>query len=468
MVYIPGDNDPNTLYGGGGDDTIDGFLENDYLSGGDGDDEIYGGQYYPADGFTDDDIIYGDTFRGEAGNDTIFAGYGNDIVYGDSHEGGGGGKDTLYGELGDDTLIGGDGDDLLDGGDGNDKLYGSEGNDNLSGGTGTDLLYGGNGNDFLNGTDFPGVDAVDKLYGEGGDDKYYVDGLDIVVENAGAGFDTVESTGNYTLGANIENLTLTGSATTGTGNALDNVIRGDSPANYFLYGGAGNDIVSGNDGNDNLDGGAGNDKLYGGFYGDDYLNGRIGADTMVGGRGNDKYVVDNGSDIVTENAGEGTDTVVSTIDYTLGANVENLTLTDTAVKGTGNALSNSVLGTAGGNVLSGQDGDDLLNGRGGNDILVGGAGKDTLYGDLGTDKFRFEFQSEGIDLIRDFNRSQGDKIEIVKSSFGATSLSQFSYNSSTGALSFDASPTDNIGPIQIATLTNKPTGFSIQSDVVLF
>jgi Ca2+-binding RTX toxin-like protein len=188
---------------------------------------------------------------------------------------------------------------------------------------------------------------------------------------------------------------------------------------------------------------------------------------MVGGLGNDKYVVDNVSDIVTENVGEGTDTVVSTIDYVLGANVENLTLTDTAIKGTGNALGNTVLGTAGNNMLLGQDGDDVINGRGGNDILVGGNGKDTLYGDVGADKFRFEFQSEGIDLIRDFDRSQGDKIEIIKSSFGATSLGQFSYNSTTGALSFDASPTDTIGPVQFATLTNKPAGFSVQSDLVL-
>jgi Ca2+-binding RTX toxin-like protein len=466
MVYIPGDNGANNLSGTTGDDSIDGFLGNDYISAGGGNDLIYSGQYYPVAGFTDDDIIYGDTFAGEAGQDTVFAGYGNDTVYGDSNLGGGG-KDTLYGELGDDTLYGNDGNDILDGGEGTDTLYGQEGNDNLAGGAGIDQLYGGNGNDFMNGSDFPYGDFADKLYGGVGDDTYQVDALDVIVENAAEGIDAVDAIGNYTLGANIENLTLSGSATTGTGNSLDNIIRGDSATNYFLYGGSGNDKVSGNDGNDNLDGGAGNDYLYGGYYGNDYLNGRLGADTMVGGRGNDKYVVDNVSDVVTENAAEGTDTVVSTIDYVLGANVENLTLTDAAVKGTGNALSNTVLGTAGSNVLSGQDGDDVINGRGGNDILVGGNGKDTLYGDLGADKFRFEFQSEGIDLIRDFNRSEGDKIEIIKSSFGATSLGQFSYNSTTGALSFDASPTDNVGPLQLATLTNKPAGFSVQSDIIL-
>lgn len=459
-------------HGTPGDDWIEADGEDDEIYGGSGgNDHIYAGPEARDPNFphlTDNDTVYGDTFKGGATHDTIWGGYGNDTLYGDSYEGQGGGNDTIYGGLDNDTLIGGDGNDTLDGGADNDVIYGQDGNDNLAGNTGVDQLYGGDGDDFMNGSDFPYGDYVDKLYGGIGNDTYQVDALDVIVENASEGTDTVFSSGNYTLGANLENLTLSGSpGTTGTGNALDNVIRGDSATNYFLYGGAGNDVISGNDVNDTLDGGAGNDTLYGGYYGNDYLNGRIGADKMIGGRGDDKYVVDNVSDVVTESALEGVDTVVSTIDYVLGVNVENLTLSDSAVSGTGNALGNNILGTAGSNTLSGKGGADIINGRGGNDILVGGAGSDTLYGDLGADKFRFEFQSEAIDLIRDFSRSEGDKIQIVKSSFGATSLNQFSYNSTTGALSFDASPLDNIGSIQVATLTNKPTGFSIQSDIVL-
>ena len=104
--------------------------------------------------------------------------------------------------------------------------------------------------------------------------------------------------------------------------------------------------------------------------GNDTLNGGAGNDTMLGGAGNDTYVVDAAGDVVTELAGEGTDIVQSGINYTLGANVENLTLTGSAsVNGAGNALNNT---------LTGNIGDNLLEGAAGNDTLNGGAGNDTM------------------------------------------------------------------------------------------
>ncbi|TDI15043.1 calcium-binding protein, partial [Acinetobacter baumannii] len=84
-----------------------------------------------------------------------------------------------------------------------------------------------------------------------------------------------------------------------------------------------------------------------GGAGDDYLNGGGGADKLLGGTGNDSYVIDNTGDIVTENTGEGIDTVLSSITYTLGNNLENLTLTgSTAINGTGNALNNVIVGNS--------------------------------------------------------------------------------------------------------------------------
>ena len=99
-----------------------------------------------------------------------------------------------------------------------------------------------------------------------------------------------------------------------------------------------------------------------------------GKDTMTGGAGNDTYVVDNSGDVVIENAGNGTDTVLSSINFTLGANFEWLTLSGSASDGTGNALSNNITGNSGSNILSGLAGNDLLNGGAGNDTLVGGLG----------------------------------------------------------------------------------------------
>ncbi|MGB7374693.1 calcium-binding protein, partial [Pontixanthobacter sp.] len=127
---------------------------------------------------------------------------------------------------------------------------------------------------------------------------------------------------------------------------------------------------------DTLEGGEGDDRLVGG----------IGADAMSGGLGNDIYYVDDAGDTVTENADEGTDTVVSTVNYTLGDNVENLTLTGTGpLNGTGNALDNRIVGRDGVNVLSGLAGNDVLVGGASDDTLEGGEGDDRLVGGLGND-----------------------------------------------------------------------------------
>jgi Ca2+-binding RTX toxin-like protein len=175
---------------------------------------------------------------------------------------------------------------------------------------------------------------------------------DVVTELANEGTDTVQSAVTWILGANVENLTLTGTtAINGTGNGLDNVLTGNGAANT-LNGGAGNDM---------LDGGSGND-------------------TMAGGAGNDSYVVNATGDIVTELANEGIDTVLSAVTRTLGANQENLTLTGTSViNGTGNTLDNVLTGNSAANVLTGGAGNDTyVVGSGDTVTEVANAGTDTV------------------------------------------------------------------------------------------
>jgi Ca2+-binding RTX toxin-like protein len=191
------------------------------------------------------------------------------------------------------------------------------------------------------------------MTGGTGDDLYLIalgETLDSVVEAAGEGHDTVESSALiYTLTANVEDLNLHDLAVTGIGNDLANVITGDALGN-FLYGMGGDDTLVGNDGLDTLDGGT-------------------GADAMAGGAGSDSYIVDNAGDTVTEGAGGGLlDTVYASVSYTIGANVENLTLTGSAnIDGRGNGDNNLITGNSGNNVLEGGAGNDTLNGGGGND-----------------------------------------------------------------------------------------------------
>ncbi|MCX8506486.1 MAG: calcium-binding protein, partial [Alphaproteobacteria bacterium] len=275
-----------------------------------------------------------------------------------------------------------------------------------------------------------------------GDDSYLLDSAnDSVVELTNGGIDTVKSSITYSLGDNVENLTLTGTANiNATGNSLNNIITGNSGDNIIrggggvnaLMGGAGNDSyyvdnqqdvvtelanqgvdnvyasvtytlgentenltlsgtddmsATGNSTNNNLTGNSGNNRLDGG----------LGADTMIGGAGDDSYFVDNVGDVVTELANQGNDTVVSSINYTLGNNAENLVLANSAkINGTGNSLNNAIIGNsnnnnidggAGNDVLEGAAGDDSLTGGTGDDVLEGGGGNDSLTGGTGADVY---------------------------------------------------------------------------------
>ena len=282
------------------------------------------------------------------------------------------------------------------------KLNGDEQDNFLGGNAGANVIDGGTGSD--------------TLAGGGGNDSFYVSGNDdTVIEYADGGADTVFSVGNFTLGDQVENLTLLGFlAYDGTGNDLANKITGNTADNDLL-GMAGNDTITGGTGGDHLDGGT-------------------GADSLAGGSGNDTYAVDNAGDKIAEAAGSDIDTVFSSIDYTLGANLEALSLTGTDdIDGTGNSLNNRFTGNAGNNVLSGLAGSDVLQGGGGDDLLLGGdsadglgfsAGRDTLVGGAGSDHFGGSAAGvtpiDPADVIADFETGFGGDILDLSPFFDST------------------------------------------------
>ncbi len=137
---------------------------------------------------------------------------------------------------------------------------------------------------------------------------------------------------------------------------------------------------------ENAIGGSGNDFMIGNSV-DNVLNGGLGADGLHGGLGNDTYYVDRADDIVFEFVGEGTDTVISTSNYYLWQQIENLTLAEGAgdIFGVGNAIANTLQGNSGSNLLIAGDGDDIVRGGGGVDSLFGEVGNDQLFGDAGID-----------------------------------------------------------------------------------
>jgi Ca2+-binding RTX toxin-like protein len=310
---------------------------------------------------------------------------------------------NIFGLEGDDTIYAGDSDDALYGCKGDDFLYGESGNDILDGGEGNDSLDGGIGND--------------SMFGGDGDDIYYVNTIqDLVSESSVSGNDTVYSSITYRLTDSVEDLLLTGGeAINGDGNRLNNRIFGNLNDNK-LYGEGGDDKLYGKDGNDLIYGGNGNDWIEGN-EGDDNLYGEDGSDTLIGGTGDDKYYISDLSDSLVEKPDEGTDTVYSSITYSLEDNLDNLTLTGAGViNGQGNSLTNIVIGNIANNSLYGEAGNDQLEGQAGDDILNGGSGVDQLYGGSGNDQYYIDNIN---DIAIEIDAQDGDQ-DIVYSSVSYT------------------------------------------------
>jgi trimeric autotransporter adhesin len=329
-------------YSGIGNDSIDGGNGNDLLSAVAGDNTLNGGY--------GNDVIYSgagnDSIDGGTGDDTLRSSYSNAVMSYDTLNGSG----SIASGLEIDTFINIEsfnintynGNDFLIGGTGNDILSAGNGNNTLSGGDGNDNLTSGTGNDFIDGGN--GNDTLGSFYSNA-----------VLMS-----YDTLNGSGSIISGSEIDTFISIEAFNITSGNGND-----------FLLGGTGNDI----------------------------LNGDAGADTMSGGNNDDTYFVDDASDQVIENSGEGIDTVNSSIAYNLGSNVENLILTDTDnINGTGNDLDNIITGNYGNNLLGGGYGNDTVNGGVGADTMSGEKDDDTYFVDNAGDRV-IENSDEGIDTI---------------------------------------------------------------------
>ncbi|MBT9098988.1 calcium-binding protein [Methylovulum psychrotolerans] len=344
----------------------------------------------------------------------------NDTLTGDANANvldGGAGIDTMDGGLGADTYKVTAGDIVTDSGTdaGIDTVIASadyalaanSGIESLTLLTGSSVAVYGSGNASSNTVTGNGLNNVldggsagtDILAGGLGNDTYIVSHSSVTVSEAtGAGTDTVISSVNYTLSANVEVLKLVGAAVNGTGSIDGNTIIGNS-LNNTLDGGVGSDkltdLLGGNDtliggtGADILQAGTGNDTLWAGVL--NTTTGDSAADSLYGGSGNDTYyVTDTSLDVVYDYASiTGTDTVNAYASYALNdatsSGVEILTLLGTAANGTGNSLANTITGNSSNNTLDGGAGNDTITDSSGTNVLIGGTGADTITGGTGAD-----------------------------------------------------------------------------------
>jgi Ca2+-binding RTX toxin-like protein len=422
---IAGDEAANSLTGLGGDDTLAGGDGADTLLGGDNADRLDGGSG-------------NDEARGGRGDDLYIVDSAGDLVIESAAQGHDLVRSAADFVLGDNVEalvltgsaavgVGNGLANLVTGNTSANEISSLGGDDTLIGGGGADTLAGGDDDDRLD-----GGAGDDEMQGGAGDDLYLVDSTsDVVAELAGQGHDTVRASVDCTLGADVDDLLLTGAgASDGVGNAIDNVLTGN---------GADNDL-QGLGGDDTLLGGGGADALTGGDN-DDLLDGGGGDDLMVGGAGNDLYVADSVGDRAIEAAEGGVDEVLASVSYTLRPEVENLSLTGRSeIDGTGNRGDNHLVGNSAANVLTGLDGDDVLRGLGGNDRLEAGRGRDLMAGGQGDDLYIVNDQFDAITEVR----KQG--IDSVESSISYILAPEVENLTLTGtkALSARGNDLDNI------------------------
>jgi Ca2+-binding RTX toxin-like protein len=490
-----------TLVGQEGNDTINGLGGADQLFGSVGDDRLFGG-----DG--------ADRLDGGAGNDTLDGGTGADVMAGGS------GNDTYFVDSGSDvvTELAGQGSDTIITDVSYVLAAGSEIEKLSTRGSSTTVAVDLTGNEFANAivgnaaaNRIDGGAGADVMYGYGGDDTYFVDNSrDLVVEFAGGGNDTVITRTSFAIvaGSEVELVRTAGSATTYaadlTGNELNNILVGNTAANV-LNGGAGADQMYGYGGDDtyfvdnsgdlvveqafggndtiittvsltltasseiellrttgsattysvNLTGNEFNNTIVGNAA-SNVINGGAGADTMYGYNGDDFYYVDNAGDAVVEAAGGGTDTIYTSINYTLtaGSSIEVLrtlgSSTTSPLNLTGNEIGNTIVGNGGANTIHGGAGDDSIWAYGGND---------TLFGDQGNDQFVIT-PGFGKDVIGDFvgnGAAAGDSVRFLAGTFSSFSdlMAHAAQQGSDVVFTMDVNNTLTLHNVQLAALSSQ-------------
>ena len=500
----------------------------DYLVGSNYADQMYGSYGFDElRGGYGDDLLYGeqgnDRLYGQEGNDKLYGGYQLDRLYGND------GDDKLYGEQDDDYLNGGKGDDWLDGGLGADKMVGGAGSDtyvvddkndeiidngdvndvdtvhvqitagggapytyklaknienaeiqgsddgNLFGNASDNVLTGNAANNRLN-----GGWGDDVLEGGNGNDTYIVNSSDdVVIEtngNASGGLDLVKASANFNLTANIENLTLIGTANiNATGNGLSNIIVGNKGANT-INAGWGADVVKSGSGNDTVIAGGGDDKVIAGTgndivksgAGNDIVNAGWGNDTITAGSGADKVIAGAGDDIV--DAGWGNDTIIAGAgndEIIAGAGEDVVKAGGGADEVNAGAGNDTVLGGAGVDTINGGAGEDVINGGAGNDILTGGAGADdflfaTVITENNTDVITdYEEQYDCIHLENLFYKKLGAENEALNADFFVTGSKALDandyiiYDDVTGSIKYDADGNGAGEAVEIAIIAEN-------------
>ena len=298
---------------------------------------------------------------------------------------------------------------------------GNAANDLITANTGVDTLSAGNGADTL----ISGLGtAVQSLVGGTGNDLFVVNFTgDIVTVGSTHGSDTINSSVSFSAAANVANLMLIGTANiSAIGNSLANVLTANSGADTLtagvgvatLIGGSGNDLFVVNTASDVVQDSSttSNDTISSAVSyslptnvntllltgsasvtgwandGNDTLIANNGVDTLIGGAGNDTFVIGVAGDIVQDTSASATNTIDSSVNYSLPTNVSVLILTGTAaLHATGNAANDLLVGNSGADTLSAGIGTDTL-------ISGVGATIESLVGGTGTDLFVVNYAAD--------------------------------------------------------------------------